>query len=443
MQSSEFVQALRAAAPYVHAHVDKVFVLAVGGEICARADFERLLFDLALLQSLGVKVALVHGARPQIEARIALRGGVSRHHGSQRVTDATALECVKEAAGALRMDIEARLSTSLASTPMGGARVKVAGGNWIVAKPSGVRGGVDLQFTGEIRRVDAQSIRQALDSGRIALVSNIGYSPTGETFNLSYEEVATAVASALGADKLIFVLDSDPEQWALADDAGDAGQLSLNEAARLQEEATHLSEKDRAHLAAAVSAGRGGVRRIHLIGADEEGALLRELYTRDGVGLMLYTDEHYEAVREATIEDVGGILALIKPLEDAGILVPRSREQLELEISHFDVMVRDGLVIACCAMFPYPQVAMAEFSCVAVHADYRGEGRASALLKRAEATAKQLGINRLFALTTTTGHWFREHGFVEGQLEDLPVQKQRIYNYRRNSLVLVKPLGGS
>jgi amino-acid N-acetyltransferase len=338
------------------------------------------------------------------------------------------------------MDIEAKLSTSLASTPMGGARAKVAGGNWIVAKPAGVRAGVDLQFTGEVRRVDADTIRQVLDQGRIALLSHIGYSPTGETFNLRFEDVATAVATALEADKLVFMVDSNPDSWTLADDTGDAGQLSLAKGAKLADNARHLSDRDRSHLAAALAAGRGGVQRVHLIGAAEEGALLRELYTRDGVGLMLYTDENYEAVREATIEDVGGILALIKPLEDAGVLVPRSREQLELEIGQFDVMVRDGLVIACCALFPYPQYKMGEFSCVAVHPDYRGEGRAEALLKRNEGTARKLGLTKLFALTTTTEHWFVEHGFVEGKLDELPVQKQRIYNYRRNSLVLVKTL---
>lgn len=440
MNPSDFVRALRAAAPYVHAHVGSVFVLAFGGEICERADFERLLYDIALLQSLGVKPVVVHGARPQIEARLTARGLSSQHQGNQRVTDPATLECVKDAAGSLRMSIEAKLSTSLASTPMGGARVKVAGGNWIIAKPAGVRGGVDLQSTGEVRRVDAETIRQVLDQGRIALVSNIGYSPTGETFNLRYEDVATAVASALKADKLVFLVDSNPDGWTLAEDTGDAGQLSLQEGAKLAEDVKHLSDRDRAHLSAALAAGHGGVRRVHLIGAAEEGALLRELYTRDGVGLMLYTDENYEAVREASIEDVGGVLALIKPLEDAGVLVPRSREQLELEISQFDVMVRDGLVIACCALFPYPQYGMGEFSCVAVHPDYRGEGRAEALLKRSEDTARKLGLSKLFALTTTTEHWFIEHGFVEGRIEELPVQKQRIYNYRRNSLVLVKAL---
>ena len=439
MNPADFVRALRAAAPYVHAHVGRVFVLAFGGEICQRADFERFLYDVALLHSLGVKIVLVHGARPQIEQRLAEKGIASKHHASLRITDQDTLACVLDAAGSLRMGIEARLSTSLASTPMGGARVKVAGGNWIVAKPVGVKNGVDHHFTGEVRRVDADSIRQALDEGRIALISNVGYSPTGEIFNLAYEGVATAVATALAADKLVFVVDSNPDDWKLAADTGDAGQLSLGEATRLFETAT-LADADRVHLAAALAAGRGGVKRTHLIGAAEEGALLRELYTRDGVGLMVYTDAHYEAVREATIEDVGGILALIKPLEDAGVLVPRSREQLELEIGQFDVMVRDGLVIACCALFPFPAKSMGEFSCVAVHGDYRGEGRAEALLKRAEDTARQQNLKQIFALTTTTEHWFLEHGFHEGRIEDLPVQKQRIYNYRRNSIVLVKTL---
>lgn len=439
MNASEFVDALRAAAPYVHAHVDKVFVLAFGGDICARTDFDRLLYDVALLQSLGVKPVIVHGARPQIEAGLAQRELPSIHHQQRRVTDAAALECVKQAAGALRMNIEAKLSTSLASTPMGGARIKVAGGNWVVAQPLGVQAGVDFGFTGTVRRVDATAIQQNLNEGRIALVSNVGYSPTGEIFNLSFEEVATAVATALAADKLIFVVASDPVHWALAADAGDSGQLSLLEASKILDSAP-LNTSDSAHLSAAVAAAKGGVRRTHLIGADASGALLRELYTRDGVGLMLYTDAHYQAVRAASIEDVGGILELIKPLEDSGVLVPRSREQLELEIGQFDVMVRDGMVIACCALFLYPQHRMGEFSCVAVHPDYRGEGRAQALLKRAEASARQAGLQHLFALTTSTEHWFLEHGFIEARIEDLPVQKQRIYNYRRNSIVLIKAL---
>lgn len=443
MEPSDFVAALRGAAPYVHAHNGRVFVVAFGGEAALRADFDRLIYDIALLHSLGVKLVLIHGVRPQIEAQVAARGLPASFSGDLRITDPATMDCVKAAVGSLRMDIEARLSTGLASTPMGGARLKVAGGNWVTARPVGIRDGIDHQLTGEVRRIDIATIREVLAQDRIALLSPIGYSPTGETFNLRAGDVAQAVAIGLKADKLVFVLDSDPDSWQLADATGDAGQLPLREAERLLGDgARHqpMSAEDQALLKAALAAGRGGVARVHLVGADANGALLRELYTRDGCGLMFYADENYEAVREATIEDVGGVLALIKPLEDAGVLVPRSREQLELEISLFDVMVRDGTVIACAAMFPFPQNAMAEFSCVAVHRDYQREGRAEALLKRAEESARKLGVKKLFSLTTHTPHWFIEHGFEPGSIEDLPMQKQRIYNYQRKSLVLVKTL---
>ncbi|TDU31529.1 N-acetylglutamate synthase [Panacagrimonas perspica] len=440
MLPADFVAALRAAAPYVHAHNGRVFVVAFGGEVADRADFETFVYDLALLHSLGVKLVLVHGARPQIDRALADRSLSARYCGEFRVTDMAALECVKAAVGSLRMDLEAKLSTSLVSTPMGGARIRVASGNWVTARPVGIRNGVDFQHTGEVRRIDTETIRAVLEQDRIALVSPVGYSPTGEIFNLRAADVATAMAVALRADKLVFVSNSDPDTWKLADDTGDAGQLSLANGERLLAAANGIGEQDRLYLGAALAAGRGGVKRVHLVGAEAEGALLRELYTRDGVGLMLYADEHYEAVREASIEDVGGILALIKPLEDAGVLVPRSREQLELEIGLFDVMVRDGLVVACCALFPFAKNSMAEFSCVAVHPEYRRSGRAAALLARSEETARKLGIKKIFSLTTHTPHWFLEHGFAPAKLEDLPVQRQQMYNWQRNSAVLIKTL---
>ncbi len=438
MNPSDFVAALRACAPYVHAHNGRVFVIAFGGEAAERPDFDQLIYDIALLHSLGVRLVLVHGVRPQIESRLAARGEQPRYIDGLRVTDRTALECVKDAAGSLRMDIEARLSTSLASSPMGGARIRVTSGNWITARPVGVRNGVDHQFTGEVRRVDVDSIRQVLDQDRIALLSPIGYSPTGEIFNLRAEELATAVATALAADKLSFVTPTAPEQWRLAEGLGDVGQLPAAEGARLLETEA-LSELDRTYLDAALKATRGGVRRVHLVGHDD-GALLRELYTRDGVGLMLYADPDYEATRDATIEDVGGVLNLIQPLEHQGVLVPRSREQLELDIQRFNVIVRDGLVIACAALFPFVNNAMGELACVAVHPDYRRAGRAGALLKRIEQRARQLGLKQLFSLTTHTPHWFVEHGFRKARVDDLPMQKRELYNFQRNSLVLIKDL---
>jgi amino-acid N-acetyltransferase len=440
MKPADFVAALRGAAPYVHAHNDRTFVITFSGEICARADFDRLLYDIALLSSLGVKLVLVHGARPQIDAQLTARGIAPRFAGDLRVTDAAAMEGAKAAVGALRIEIEAKLSTGLASTPMGGARLKTVGGNWVTARPVGVRDGVDHLLTGEVRRIDIATIRDALAQGRIALLSPVGYSPTGEIFNLRAADIAQAVASGLGADKLIMILESDPGVWRLADGAG---QLLLGEAERLlavPAAAQRLSIEDRHYVRAALAAGRAGVKRVHLIGAAADGALLRELYTRDGCGLMFYANEDYEAMRDATVDDVGGVLALIKPLEDSGVLVPRSREQLELEIGNFSVMMRDGTVIACSALLEFPEEQAAEFACVAVHPDYRREGRAATLLQRAEGMARKRGIKRLFALTTHTPHWFVEHGFVQSTLDDLPVRRQAFYNLQRNSLVLVKNL---
>jgi amino-acid N-acetyltransferase len=338
------------------------------------------------------------------------------------------------------MEIEATLSTSLASTPMGGARLKIASGNWITGKPVGVRQGVDMQYTGDVRRVDVAAIRANLEVDRICLLSPMGYSPTGEIFNLRAEDVATAVAAALSADKLIFLVPSDPAKWPLAEKAGDAGQMSVVEAEAMLRDGEALSPEDRGCLTSVTTAARGGVQRVHLVFMGRDGALLRDLYTRDGGGLLFYADESYESMRDATIDDVGGILSLIQPLEESGVLVPRPREQLEQEIGNFSVMVRDGMVTACAAMFPFAESQTGELACVAVHLEYRGSGRAATLLKRIEAHAKKAGLKRLFSLTTHAPHWFAERGFVQGKLEDLPVQKQRFYNYQRNSLVLVKTL---
>lgn len=437
---SEFVAALRAAAPYVHAHNGRVFVIAVSGEAAAAPGFDRLIYDLALLHSLGIKLVLVHGARPQIDQQLRRAGIEARVVADHRVTDLPSLECVKAAVGALRLEIEARLSTSLANSPMGGARLRVASGNWITARPLGVRNGVDHLHTGEVRRVDADSIRANLTDGRIALLSPTGFSPTGEIFNLRAEEVATAVASSLGADKLVFLTPGDPRRWRIADDAGEDGQLRLSAARELLQSASELEPLDRHYLRTAIEAADAGVRRVHIIDQTGDGAVLRELYSRDGAGLMIFADTDYESTRSASIDDIGGILALIQPLEAAGVLVPRSREQLELEIENFSVTVRDGLVVACCALFPFSESASAELACIAVHPEYRRAGRAEALLKRIETDARRQGIKQLFTLTTHTPHWFVERGFEHATVDDLPMRRRDLYNYQRNSLVLIKSL---
>ena len=435
-QPDPFVDWFRRSSPYIHAHRGRTFVIEFGGEAVADPGFANLIHDIALLHGLGIRLVLVHGARPQIEERLRRQGARMQYLGGLRITDDAALACVKEAAGAVRVEVEALLSMGLANSPMAGARIRVASGNFVTARPIGVRNGVDYCHTGEVRRIDADGLRQRLDAGAIALIPPIGYSPTGEVFNLSAEDVARSVAIALGAHKWVSLVEGGP----LTDDQGQLiSNLIPREAETLSAERPELADDLRRHLSAAVAACRSGVRRIHLLQRTTDGALLRELFTRDGLGTML-SAEPYEGLRTARIDDVGGILELLEPLESAGALVRRSRERLETEIERFSVVERDGMIVACAALYPYPNEAAGELAALAVHPDYRSGGRGDRLLADMEHKARGQGIQRLFVLTTQTAHWFRERGFEAMELQELPMEKQRLYNFRRNSKLFAKEL---
>jgi amino-acid N-acetyltransferase len=431
-----FVAWIRQAAPYIHAHRGRTFVIAFGGEAVADPGFPTLVHDIALLHGLGVRLVLVHGARPQIAQRLQGQGLELRYVNGLRVTDERALACVKEAAGVVRVEIEGLLSMGLANSPMAGVRIPVASGNFVTAKPMGVLDGVDFGHTGVVRRIDRQSLLQRLDAGAVALMPPLGYSPTGEVFNLSAADVACSAAIALKADKLIFLIEGP----GVCDADGTLlSNVLSGEVEALLGAVPHLPEDLGAALRAGAHACIHGVARVHLIGRGRDGALLRELYTRDGSGTLI-TGAPYEGLRPARTEDITGILDLLQPLEERGILIPRSRERLESEIERFFIMERDGLVIACAALHPYPSDGMAELASVAVHDDYRSRGRGDKLLEHAEGLARQRGLTRLFVLTTQSAHWFQERGFVVAPLTDLPPRKQAAYNERRNSQVFIKEL---
>ena len=433
--NNAFVDWFRQSSPYIHAHRGRVFVLSFGGEAVSDAGFANLVHDIALLNGLGIRLVLVPGARPQIEQQLADRGAKIEVVNGLRVTDDDALACVKEANGAVRVEIEALLSMGLANSPMAGVRIRVGSGNFVTAKPLGVIDGVDYRHTGEVRRVDAEALGTLLDSGSIALVPALGYSPTGEVFNLSAADVAGAVAAALGADKLIFLTESKA-----ADGRGRLiGSMVPREVDRLLARRKRLPEDLARVLHNAATACRAGVNRVHILDRHHDGILLSELFTRDGAGTLI-TAEPYELTRTARIDDVGGILELIEPMEAAGVLVKRSRELLEQEIDRFTVVERDGAVIACAALYPFPDDALAELACVAVHPDYRAAGRGDALLHHLEATARDSGIGGLFVLSTRSSHWFRERGFEQAPVERLPQRRRDLYNWRRGSKVFIKPL---
>jgi len=299
----------------------------------------------------------------------------------------------------------------------------------------GVLDGIDYRHTGVVRRIDRESLNRRLDDGAVALVSPIGYSPTGEVFNLSAADVARSAAIALGADKLIFLL----EEPGVLDASGRLiSNLLSRDVESLLAILPPVSEELAQSLRAGANACVQGVGRVHLI-SRTDGALLRELFTRDGAGTLI-TASPFEELRAARIDDVAGILELLRPLEEQGILVRRSREHLENEIDRFFLLERDGMAIGCAALYCFPEEGMAELACVAVHADYRKGARGDELLKHIEGIASGRGIARLFVLTTQTAHWFRERGFEPARPEDLPMERKALYNYQRNSKIFIKAL---
>lgn len=439
-RKTELVEGFRHSVPYINTHRGKTFVIMLGGEAIEHENFSSIVNDIGLLHSLGIRLVVVYGARPQIDANLAAHHHEPLYHKNIRVTDAKTLELVKQAAGTLQLDITARLSMSLNNTPLQGAHINVVSGNFIIAQPLGVDDGVDYCHSGRIRRIDEDAIHRQLDSGAIVLMGPVAVSVTGESFNLTSEEIATQLAIKLKAEKMIGFCSS---QGVTNDDGDIVSELFPNEAqARVeaQEEKGDYNSGTVRFLRGAVKACRSGVRRCHLISYQEDGALLQELFSRDGIGTQIVM-ESAEQIRRATINDIGGILELISPLEQQGILVRRSREQLEMEIDKFTIIQRDNTTIACAALYPFPEEKIGEMACVAVHPDYRSSSRGEVLLERITAQAKQSGLSKLFVLTTRSIHWFQERGFTPVDIDLLPESKKQLYNYQRKSKVLMADLG--
>jgi amino-acid N-acetyltransferase len=435
--TEQYVHWFRNSAPYINAHRDKTFVLMFGGEAVNHENFRNIIHDIALLHSLGIRLILVHGARPQINENLIEYNLETPFHNDLRITTREALRCVLDAVGSIRLEIEALLSMGLANSPMYGARIDAVSGNFVTARPYGVRDGVDYQLTGEVRSVDVDALQKSLANRNIVVLGPTGYSTTGEVFNLLAEEVAVKTAIALKADKLIFL----GEKEGISDDDDRLlRELIPNEVDQYLRNKP-LDSELLLHMKGAANACRGGVRRVHIISYARDGALLQELFTRDGSGTLISHDP-YEEIRTADIDDVVGLIELLRPLEEEGILVYRSRERLETEIDKFAVIERDGMIVGCAAMYPIPttgaEIHAAEIACVAVHPNYRSGNRGAELLDYLEAKARSKGIHDLFVLTTRTAHWFIEQGFEPAPVEALPNARQALYNYQRNSKIFKK-----
>ncbi|TNE81778.1 MAG: amino-acid N-acetyltransferase [Gammaproteobacteria bacterium] len=435
MNSNDWLHGFRHSSPYINAHRGRTVVLTIPGDAIADRNFINIIHDIALLSSLGVRLVVAFGARPQIQSRLDSAGFESSFARNLRVTPESVLPLVMEAIGGLRAHLESQLSMGLVNSPMHNARIRVSSGNYVAARPVGVLDGIDYGYTGRVRRVDVAGIEKLLELGHIVLLPPMGYSPTGDAFNLSYEDVGSQVAAALQAEKLIVFID---DQGLLEEDGSLIRELSARQASeRLASGAVTGHDADL--LRAACDACVKGVRRAHIISYLKDGALLEEMFTRDGSGTLVSGD-HYEQIRQARVEDIGGILELIQPLEEQGILVRRSREMLETEIDRFVVAERDGTIVGCASLHLYPDEGAGELSCFAVDPSYRRSGRGDEILAMVEKLARGQGLGKLFVLTTQTEHWFRERGFQPTSVQSLPGPKLASYNAQRNSKVFCKPL---
>ena len=433
--SNEFIEWLRSVAPYIYSFRGKTFVVAFPGELVTAGALPGLAQDLSLLHALGIKVVIVHGSRPQVEEQLALRNVEARFHNGLRITDTAALECAKEAAGELRLDIEAAFSQGLPNTAMAHAAIRIISGNFVTARPLGVIDGADLQLTGVVRKIDYDTIHPILNAGGLLLLSPLGFSPTGEAFNLTMEDVAVEAAISLRAEKLIFISETP-----LMKDASDTEirELSSHQAQAVLDSGC-LPADSAFYLQHAIKACNAGVPRAYVVPLATDGSVLLELFTHDGVGTMI-SYENLESLREATIEDVGGILKLIEPLENDGTLVKRGRELIEREIHYFSVIEHDGVIFGCAALYPFPSEKMAEMACLTVNPEVQAQGDGERILKHMASRARAAGFSKLFVLTTRTSHWFLRHGFVHATVDDLPKDRQHMYNWQRKSLVLIKTL---
>ncbi len=432
----QFISWFRRTVPYIQAHRGKTFVISFNGDAIEDTLFSELMQDFALLNSLGIQLILVHGIRPQLEEKIAQANIQSTVVGHLRITTKGILNLAKEAAGTTRVSIEAELTRCLANSFISNADVKITSGNFITAKPLGILEGIDYQHTGEVRKVDTNSLKINLHAGQIILVSPLAYSPTGDIFNLRGEEVATAIATSIQADKLILLT----EQTELLNDNKDVvKQITTKQAEALLNTLDDENSDLYLHLREAIAASQRGVKRIHLVNRKLNGALQLELFTRQGSGTLISTHP-FEDARQANIEDTQGIMALIKPLELRGLLSQRSAENIEQDINSFHVIEQDGLITTCAALHEYPEEGMGELACVAVHPGYRSGERGEYLLSMIENKALAKGLSRIFVLTTQTSHWFLERGFIAASLLDLPKSKQQNYNQTRRSHVLIKQL---
>ncbi len=430
-----FVKLFRSIAPYIHSFKSKIFIICISKKNINNDKFNNLIHDIALLNALGIKIIITFNAMSGIEKQLKLRNHELKFSKGIPITDDIVLDCAKRAIGEYRLNIEASFSTNLPNTPMTNSKVRVVSGNFVKAKPLGIYDSVDFQKTGVVRKIDTNNIIKVLESGAIVLIPPLGFSETGDAFNLSCDQLAVNIACELKSEKLIFTIDKDflpnKKNSKLCEISHENVNSILNESILDEGSARLISQSSIAY--------ENGVERVHLIPLDDDGEILLELFTHDGIGTML-VKEKLDFIRTATLDDVTSILSLIEPFEKDGTLSFRSKLLIERDINNFSVLEHDGIIYGCAGLYEFFEDEIGELACLIISASYQGKGEGGKLLNYIEKVAKTKKLKRLFVLTTRTEHWFLKHQFKEVNKNELPKQKIELLSKKRNSKVLIKTL---
>jgi amino-acid N-acetyltransferase len=435
------VELIREAFHYQSRFEGSTMVFKIDFPVTEDPAFPFLVKDLALLAQTGFRVLIVPGAKEWIDSVLAEYGIVSLYRLSHRITAAASIPFVEMAA----FHVAARFMTGLA-----GSRVDAVIGNFVRARGVGVVEGTDMEHTGAVDKILTDSLTRALDQGMVPILPCIGYSPAGKPYNVASDEIALAAAEALGAVKLFFVsLGAGlragdyklPEGIELGEDGRVVRLTPVEAEAVLRANAAGAAggPSDRAleELRLALKASRAGVERIHIVNGREDGAILRELFSNLGSGVMLYSDE-YEAIRPLRSRDIPVILRLMDPLVRQGILVKRGAEQILEKRDDFAVFEIDGSVHGCGALHEWG--GQGEIAAIATDPLYADMGMGRRLVGYLISQARKKGLSRVFVLTTHTQDWFELLGFKEAGVESLPESRRRVYDHSRRSKVFTLDL---
>ena len=420
---------LREAGPYIEQFRGKTFVVLLSDSDQTESSVSRLVEDLVLLNALGVHLVLIQSTRHAIDSYITEQGLQSAYHGHRRITDQSLLKRIVDLVSQNRLTFRGLF---MRAQHRNRGKSSLISGNFVSAKPLGIHEGVNHQFTGCVRRIDASGIRRQLEVGSVVYLDHLAHSPAGELYNLASEEVAAETAVALNADKLI-LMGETPHCVDIEGERISELALALVGTAR-----AHQNDEMQRRLDAAERAVRGDVGRCHLLGTGIDGAILTELLTTDGTGTLIASQPAAPA-RQARVDDLPGLIHLLAPMEERGALVQRSRDKLETEISHFYVIEQDGRILGSAALYPLDSEC-AELAALAVDNATTEQSIGTKLLTHIEEQARSLAIQKLFVLTTQASDWFKERGFVMSSVKALPENRQALYNYQRNSLILKKDL---